>query len=117
LRRGGIGSYNHSGGSFTNRGSTPPNGPNKMTTIAGQPSQTETITGLRYFRCGEPGHRMADCRKGEKYGKGLLVDAGEAFEEQGNGKEQEVDFDGNGGAEEEFIIGDDEKGVLHPSKG
>jgi hypothetical protein len=50
---------------------------------------------------------MADCRKGEKYGQGLLVDAGGAFEEQGDGKEQKADFDGDGGAEKEFVTKDD----------
>jgi hypothetical protein len=34
----GIGSYNRLGGLFANRGSTPPNGPNKMNTTVGQPS-------------------------------------------------------------------------------
>jgi hypothetical protein len=55
---------------------------------------------------------MADCHKGEKYGKGLLVDTGKAFEEQGDGEEQEVDFDENEGAEEEFITGDDYEGPI-----
>ena len=50
---------------------------------------------------------MADCRKGEKYGKGLLVDAGEAFEEQGNGKEQKADLDKDKGTEEEFVTRND----------
>ena len=94
-----------------NRESTLPNSPNKMTTIAGQPSQIGTTTGLRCFRCDELGHWMADCRKREKYGKGLLVDAGEAFEKQGDEEEQEVDFDGNRWTKEEFITGDDEKGL------
>ena len=106
--RRGSGSYNCLGGSFANRGSTPPNGPNKMTTTTGQPSRTETTTGLECFHYGEPGHRITDCHKGEKYDKGLLVDAEEAFEEQGNGVEQEVDFDGNRGTKEEFVTGDDE---------
>ncbi|XP_059451071.1 uncharacterized protein LOC132181857 [Corylus avellana] len=48
------------------------------------------------------GHRMADCRKGEKYGKVLLVDSGEAFDEQGDGEEQAANFDDFDGAEEEF---------------
>jgi hypothetical protein len=50
---------------------------------------------------------MADCSKGEKYGKGLLVDTGGAFEEQGDGEEQEADFDGDRRAKEEFVTWDD----------
>jgi hypothetical protein len=50
---------------------------------------------------------MADFQKGEKYGKGLLVDSGEAFDEQGNGEEQEVVSNGDGEADEEFVTGDD----------
>ena len=74
-------SYNRSKGSFTNRGSTPTNDPNKETITVGQPSRTGVTTGPKCFRCGEPDHRIADCRKGDKYGKGLLVDSGGAFEE------------------------------------
>jgi hypothetical protein len=88
--RGGVGGYNRSGGSFQNRGSTPSNGPNKGATTVGQPSRAETTTSLKCFRCGEPGHRITDCRKEEKYGKGLLVDSGGTFEDQGDGEEQET---------------------------
>jgi hypothetical protein len=34
-----------------------------------------------------------DCRKGEKYGKGLFIDSGNAFDEQGEVEEQEATFD------------------------
>jgi hypothetical protein len=50
---------------------------------------------------------MADFLKGEKYGKGLFVDSGEAFDEQGNGEEQEVVSNGDEEADEEFVTGDD----------
>ena len=60
----------------------PTNGPNKGTITSGQPSRTGVTTGPKCFRCGEPGHRIADCHKGEKYGKGLHIDSGGAFEEQ-----------------------------------
>ena len=63
FRCGCIGSYNCSGGLFTNRGSTLSNGLNKATTTIGQPSRTGTTIGLKCFQCDEPGHRMADCRK------------------------------------------------------
>ena len=78
---GGRGSYNWSGGCFPNQGPTPTNGPIKGTTTTGQPSRTGVTIGPKCFRCGEPGHRIVDCRKGDKYGKGLLVDSGGAFEE------------------------------------
>ena len=63
-------------------------------------------------KCCESGHRITDCCKGEKYGKGLLVDSGGAFEEQGDGEEQEVEFDEDGGAEEEFVTREAESGPL-----
>jgi hypothetical protein len=107
-----VGGYNQLGGSFQNQGSTPSNGPNKGATTAGQPSGIGATTGLKCFRCGEPDHRIADCRKGEKYGKGLFVDSGGAFEDQGDGEEQETEFDEDGGAEEEFVTGEAESGLL-----
>jgi hypothetical protein len=45
---------------------------------------------------------MADCRKGDKYGKGLRIDLGEAFDEQGDKKEQEATFDNYGEVNKEF---------------
>jgi hypothetical protein len=110
--RGGVGGYNRSGGSFQNRRSTPSNGSNKGITTAGQPSRTRATIGLKCFRCGEPSHWIADCRKGEKYGKGFLVDSGGAFEEQGDGEEHETKFDEDGGVEEEFVIGEAESRPL-----
>ena len=59
---------------------------------------------------------MADCHKGEKFGKGLLVDSGGAFEEQGDGEEQEVAFDEDREAEEELLSGDVESGPLFMMK-
>jgi hypothetical protein len=110
--RGVVGGYNRLGGSFQNRGSTPSNGPSKGATTAGQPSRTGASTGLKCFRCSEPGHQIADCRKGEKYGKGLLVDSGGAFNDQGDREEQEIEFDEDEGAEEEFVTGEAESGPL-----
>jgi hypothetical protein len=64
------------------------------------------MNGPKCFKCGEPGHRMADCHKGEKYGKGLLIDSGNTFDEQGEEEEQEATFDDDEDIEEEFVIGD-----------
>jgi hypothetical protein len=32
----------------------------------------------KWFKCGEPEHRMVDCHKGDRYGKSLLIDSGKA---------------------------------------
>jgi hypothetical protein len=48
---------------------------------------------------------MADCHKGEKYGKGLLIDSGEGMGEQGE-EEQEANFDDFSRVDEEFVTGD-----------
>ena len=50
---------------------------------------------------------MADCRKGKRYGEGLLVDLRGAFEEQGDGEEHVAAFDGDREAEVEFVTRDD----------
>jgi hypothetical protein len=49
-----------------------------------------------------------DCRKGEKFGKGLLVDSEGAFKAQGDGEEHDMEFDEDGEAEEELVSGDAE---------
>ena len=110
--RGGVGGYNWSGGSFQNWGSTPSNGPSKGTTTARPTSRIGVATGLKCFWCGEQGHRIADCRKGKKYGKGLFVDSGGAFKEQGDWKEQKVAFNEDEEAEEEFISGEAQSGPI-----
>ena len=39
-----------------------------------QPNRTTTSrSALRCFKCGEAGYRMAGCKKGGQYGKGLLL--------------------------------------------
>jgi hypothetical protein len=40
-----------------------------------------------------------DCHKGDKYGKGLLIDSGNAFDEQGDEEEQQT-IDDYGDVEE-----------------
>jgi hypothetical protein len=49
---------------------------------------------------------MADFHKGEKYGKGLLIDSGEGMGEQREEEEQEANFDDFSRVDEEFVIGD-----------
>jgi hypothetical protein len=62
--------------------------------------------GLSAFKCGKPGHRIADCLNGEKYGKGLLIDSRNAFDKQGEEEEQEATFHSDRDVEEEFVTGD-----------
>jgi hypothetical protein len=69
-------------------------------------------SGLKCFKCGEPGHKIADCRKGEKYGKGLLIDLENAFNEQGEEGEQEATFDDYRDVEEEFVTGDSGPSIM-----
>jgi hypothetical protein len=64
------------------------------------------MSGPKCFKYGELGHIIGDCRKGEKYGKGLLIDSGNAFDEQGEEEEQEATFDDYGDVEEEFVTKD-----------
>ncbi|XP_059431467.1 uncharacterized protein LOC132164970 [Corylus avellana] len=50
---------------------------------------------------------MVDCRKGERYDKGLLINSRDALDEQGEGDEQEAVLDDYKGVDEEFVTGDD----------
>jgi hypothetical protein len=71
------------------------------------PSNRSTATnGPKCFKCGEPCHKIADCHKGDKYEKGLLIDSGNAFDEQGDEEEQHATFNDYRDVEEEFITGD-----------
>ncbi|XP_059433719.1 uncharacterized protein LOC132166885 [Corylus avellana] len=102
LGRSGGGSYNQSRVPFTTRETlSQVTGPSKNPIPMGQPSRIGATTGPKCFRCAEMGHRMADCRKGEKYGKALLIDSG------GDGKDQAANFDDFDGADEEFATRDD----------
>ncbi|KAG5536304.1 hypothetical protein RHGRI_023921 [Rhododendron griersonianum] len=71
-----------SGFQFSNITSSRPIPPvNNQTTIgkplvAGQANRAPINSNTaRCFKCGEPGHRMADCKRNERFGKGLFVDA------------------------------------------
>ncbi|KAH7844216.1 hypothetical protein Vadar_025566 [Vaccinium darrowii] len=45
------------------------------------------------FKCGEPGHRAFECRKGERPGKALFVDSDGIVNEQCESYEQEAAYD------------------------
>jgi hypothetical protein len=100
------GSTTRYNGSFTPRNTTQSSIPNKAPTTTFPPNRSATTNGPKCFKCGEPGHRIADCRKGDKYGKGLLIDSGNTFDEQGEEEDQEATFDDDGNIEEEFVTRD-----------
>ena len=71
-----------------------------------QPNRTVTSSsGPRCFKCGEARHRMADCKKGGRYGKGLFIESEECTEDHLNTFEQEAVYDAE--EEEEYVQGDD----------
>jgi hypothetical protein len=93
-------------GPFTPRNTTQSTNPNQTPITTGPPNQSAAMNGPKCFKCGKPGHKIADYCKGEKYGKGLLIDLRNAFDEQGEEEEQEATFDDDGDVEEEFVTGD-----------
>ncbi|KAG5527003.1 hypothetical protein RHGRI_028065 [Rhododendron griersonianum] len=100
-----------SGFQFSNITSSRPIPPvNNQTTIgkplvAGQANRAPINSNTaRCFKCGEPGHRMADCKRNERFGKGLFVDARDNEIEQPS-EEQAAQYDEDG-VEEEFVQGD-----------
>ena len=90
--RGTDGSTTQYNGLFTPRNTTQSTNPNRAPFTTGPPNQGIAMNGPKCFKCGELGHRIADCSKGEKYGKGLRLDSGNTFDNYGD-------------VEEEFIIG------------
>ncbi|KAH7865363.1 hypothetical protein Vadar_005650 [Vaccinium darrowii] len=71
---------------------------------AGQANRAPTNSNTTHcFKCSEPGHRMVDCRKSERYRKGLFMDAEENNNEQPI-EEQEARYDDDE-IEEEFVQG------------
>ncbi|KAH9686841.1 hypothetical protein KPL70_014533 [Citrus sinensis] len=87
------------------RNFTPLNPPNKTSKLSeiGQSSKTQSSgSGLRCFNCGENGHRMTECKKGGKYGKGLFVGTEESEDYQEEETEEfaiEPTFDSSGSAQ------------------
>ncbi|KAH7841544.1 hypothetical protein Vadar_031336 [Vaccinium darrowii] len=63
------------------------------------------------FKCGEPGHRMADCRKGDRPGKALFVEPDGAIHDSAEGYDQEAVFD-DGSEEMEEIVVEGDTGPL-----
>jgi hypothetical protein len=104
--RGTVSNTTRYNGPFTPQNTTQSTNPNRSPITTKPPNRSTAMNGPKCFKCGEPGHRIVDCRKGEKYGKGLLIDSGNTFDEQGEEKEQEATFDDDGDIEEEFVIGD-----------
>jgi hypothetical protein len=99
------GNTTHYNGPFTPQNTTQSTILNRGPITTGPPNRSATMNGPKCFKCGEPGHRIVDCRKGDKYGKGLLIDSGNTFNEQGDEEEQQT-FDDYGDVEEELITGD-----------
>ena len=104
--RGTKGSTTQSNGPLTPRNTTQSTNPNRAPITTGPPNRGATTSGPKSFRYDEPSHRIVNCHKGEKYGKDLLIDSKNAFDEQGEEEEQEATFDYYGDIEEEFITGD-----------
>ena len=72
---------------FTPQNTTQSTDPNRAPITTKPPNRGTMTNGPKCFKCGEPSHRITDCRKGEKYGKGLLIDSRNAFDEQGEEEE------------------------------
>ena len=71
-----------------------------------QPNRTAASSSdLQCFKCGEAGHRMTDCKKGGRYGKGLFIESEECTDDHLNTFEQEAVYDAK--EEEENVQGDD----------
>ncbi|KAH7838099.1 hypothetical protein Vadar_022057 [Vaccinium darrowii] len=66
--------------------SLPPTTPPAIRAGAGSGS------GSKCFKCGEPGHRAFECRKGERPGKALFVDSDGVVNEQCESYEQEAAY-------------------------
>lgn len=58
----------------------------------------------RCFKCGEQGHRMADCKKGDRFGKGLFIESQEVSPNEQINYEQDLIFDD---VDEEHVHGDE----------
>ena len=104
--RGTKGNTTRYNGSLTPWNTTQSTNPNRAPITTEPLNQGPAMSGPKCFKCGKLSHRIKDCHKWEKFGKGLLIDSGNAFDEQGEKEEQEATFDNYGDVEEEFITED-----------
>ncbi|KAJ8639396.1 hypothetical protein MRB53_016090 [Persea americana] len=77
--------------------------------VGGQPNRTPTTGGgSHYFKCGESGHRMANCRKGDFVRKGLFMDCDGVLYDQPKESKYDIMESGNSPKEQvgEFEVGD-----------
>ncbi|KAH7858702.1 hypothetical protein Vadar_026921 [Vaccinium darrowii] len=67
------------------------------------PAANRTATaGFKCFKCGEPGHRMSDCKKGDRPGKALFIDQEGIVQDATEGYDQDAIYDDNNGEMEEI---------------
>ncbi|XP_038721986.1 uncharacterized protein LOC120014137 [Tripterygium wilfordii] len=95
-------------------GRTPSNLPNIKPGSSGSVGEKQVIstptsrapsTGFKCFKCGEPGNRASDFRKGDRGGKALLVEPDNEGQDEFEG-ELEYDPDGKYDLTEELVQGD-----------
>ncbi|KAH7841688.1 hypothetical protein Vadar_033089 [Vaccinium darrowii] len=71
------------------------------------PAANRTATaGFKCFKCGEPGHRMSDYRKGDRPGKALFIDQEGIVQDATEGYDQDAIYDDNNGEMEEIECAD-----------
>ncbi|XP_058184843.1 uncharacterized protein LOC131302299 [Rhododendron vialii] len=105
---------NYGGASGSNRNTTQ-SGINRGTIQVGNlpvvPQNRNPIatSGPRCFKCGEPGHRIADCKKAGPFGKGLFMESEEIVGDEFDVSLQDPVFDSEHEqvVSEEHVMGDD----------
>ncbi|KAG5533437.1 hypothetical protein RHGRI_027564 [Rhododendron griersonianum] len=105
---------NYGGASGSNRNTTQP-GINRGAVQVGNlpvlPQNRNPIatSGPRCFKCGEPGHRIADCKKAGPFGKGLFIESEEIVGDEFDVSLQDPVYDSANEqvVYEEHVTGDD----------